>query len=189
MSYRIPLIFALTLSFPALANPGVKKDTDIGKAKVVRHSQVTYDKGEGTTQVVTVTVFDRARAEEHYRQECVVSVQGRKRYSTCKTVKLAATTATPTPAPATPPVATLRQPYSGAQCKPEVSQDNRLMFHAGVGPTGLSTNEGPNGTEVKQERGVVLGLGYSRHLGKGLNLGVSVYSNSMVMGTVGVDLQ
>jgi len=175
--------------FTAFANPGVKAGTDIGKNKVKKHYQVTWSKDAETTQVASVTEFKKPVKEEYFRQECFISVKGTKRFSNCVTRKVSAAEVAVQSVPRGVDIVASVPARSSVSTVRPLSQNTRLMFHAGYGPTGLKVSETNNATSVKEDRGVILGIGLSQHVGYGLNLGVSIFSNESIMATIGVDLQ
>ena len=69
----------------AYANPGVTKNTDVDKRKVVRHNQVTRcTPGEAHCTTDSVTEFSRSMIKINYYGECNYVDDGTKTYEHCK---------------------------------------------------------------------------------------------------------
>lgn len=65
----------------------------------------------------------------------------------------------------------------------KVQKKNRISLLGGTGPTRVSTTQ----SEVRLERGAIVGAQYQRMLGDSLSVGVQVQSNETVLGSVGLD--
>jgi len=65
----------------------------------------------------------------------------------------------------------------------KVQKKNRISLLGGTGPTRVSIAQ----SEVRLERGVIVGAQYQRMLGDSLSVGVQVQSNETVLGSVGLD--
>jgi hypothetical protein len=65
----------------------------------------------------------------------------------------------------------------------KVQKKNRISLLGGTGPTRVSTTQ----SEVRLERGAVVGAQYQRMLGDSLSVGVQVQSNETVLGSIGLD--
>jgi hypothetical protein len=180
------LLSLLLLPGLAYANPGVTKNTDIGRNKVKRHHQVTWtcEDSTGTCSTARFEEFENPMKDERYRQICDVVVRDNRRYMSCTTTK-----------------ATASNTEDGSQNNKGTSKDtgvatartwkpsgpNRLSLHVGWGPTGLEYDEKGEYTKVKEDMNLVLGVGYSRVVYKNMSLGVSIYTNKTMTGTVGFD--
>jgi hypothetical protein len=175
------LLSILLLPSIAYANPGVTKNTDVGKNKVKRHHQVTWtcEDSSGTCKTARVEEFAKPVANQRYRQVCDVVVRDNKRYMSCTTIKQGDGVASASTGDNKKP-ADLVQSWQPAG-------PNRFSLHVGYGPTGLKTTESADRTKVKEDMGVIIGAGYSRVVYKNLSLGVSIYSNKTITGTLGVD--
>ena len=64
-----------------------------------------------------------------------------------------------------------------------IQKKNRISLLGGTGPTKVSVTS----SEVRLERGAVVGAQYQRMVGESLSLGVQVQSNQTVLGSVGLD--
>jgi hypothetical protein len=175
------ILFSVPFS-AALANPGVTKNTDVGKNKVKRHHQVTWtcEDGSGTCKTASVEEFAKPVADQRYRQMCDVVVRGNKRYMSCTTVKAGGETVAST-------TQTRKDNKTETVQSWQPAGPNRFSLHVGRGPTGLKTDETADRTKVKEDMDVVIGAGYSRVVYKNLSLGVSIYSNKTVTGSLGFD--
>jgi len=177
------LLSILLLPSIAYANPGVIKNTDVGKNKVKRHHQVTWtcEDNSGTCKIARVEEFAKPVANQRYRQVCDVVVRDNKRYMSCTTIKQGdgpSVVAGNTP--------DKKKPSDSVQSW-QPAGPNRFSLHVGYGPTGLKTTETADRTKVKEDMDVVIGAGYSRVVYKNLSLGVSIYSNKTVTGSLGFD--
>ena len=173
---KVILVAVSVLFSPlAFANPGVTKNTDIGKRDVESHYQVTRCEGEKCT-INSVTKFDKKVDKKKVSfGECVFSEESNMRVSQCKTSPKKKKKVK-------------KQPKSKIVVKEKKMQKkNRLQFHLGYGPTGLERESDNNATSVSEDMDVVVGAGYSRLLDDTVSLGISVYSNKTVTATFGID--
>jgi len=160
----------------AYANPGVKKNTDIGKRKVESHSQVTRCEGDGCT-TNSVTRFDKDLSNGKkaiYFGECNYSEEGGKRYEHCKLSK-------------EKKKAKVKVKTVVKEKVVDTTKNNRVQLHVGYGPDGLEVNETNNDTTVKEKRKAIFGLQYTRRLNQDFNIGVSAFTNKSVTATFGID--
>lgn len=162
----------------ASANPGVKKNTDIGKRKVESHSQVTRCEGNGCT-LNSVTRFDNNHnpkshnnGKTTYFGECNFSEEGGKRYEHCKLSKKKKKAK----------VKTVIKTK-----KVDTTKNNRLQIHVGYGSDGLDVDSSNNKTSVKEDRKPVFGMQYTRRLSQEYNIGISAFTNKTVTATFGID--
>lgn len=185
------LIASLFLfSSVALANPGVKKDTDIGKRKSKKHYQVTRCV-EDKCEVYEVTEFDRkAEMNGQYSAQCFFIIEDKKRFMACnKDVK-----------PQEPKVVMVKSEpivvekivVKTVEKKVVVEKQiepkkNRLIGKVGYGTRGIEYDNNSAGTKVKEDKGIVLGLGLDRRVTKQMSLGVEIYTNKQVGVTAGFD--
>lgn len=179
MRFLLPLLLLPSLAY---ANPGVTKNTDIGKNKVKRHHQVTWtcDDNTGTCSTARFEEFQKPMKDERYRQICDVVVRENKRYMSCTTTNVAVVAAGDSTTSKKP-----KQDQTIELWRP--ASPNRISLHVGRGPSGLKYKESNDYTEVKEDMSLVLGVGYSRVIYNNLSLGVSIYTNKSVMGTLGFD--
>jgi hypothetical protein len=62
-----------------------------------------------------------------------------------------------------------------------VYKKNEVRLLGGSGPKGIEVNSAPGGVTVDEERGLILGLGYSRMLSHDFSLGADVFNNETVL--------
>lgn len=169
---RIIVLSAFFLCGTAFANPGVTKNTDIGKRDVKSHNQVTRCEGDKCT-INDVTKFNKSvKGKKIYRGECVFNEVDDMRVSQCKTdVKK-------------------RKAKTKTVIKERVidnTKKNRIQLHIGYGPDGLDADEDNNKTSVEERRRVIMGFQYTRSLKDGISIGGSVFTNKTVTATLGFD--
>lgn len=164
-------IFALCYGGIVFANPGVTKDTDIGKRKVELHYQVTKCGvtllGEEVCSINTVTRFDKKISKKKISNgECVVSEVDNVRAAHCRMT-------------------------TGVKKKKKVVakkvRKNRIQIHGGYGTNGLDVDETNNVTKVEEDRGVLAGLQYTRVITEEFNIGAAVFTNKTFTITFGLD--
>ena len=170
MKFLVGLLF-FSVSLGAYANPGVTKNTDLGKKKVTSHKQVTRCSGEKCT-VNSVTTFDKELKEANAYADCTISQKGVKRFQQCDTYKK----------------------KKKAKVKPKVitktkvvTKKNRLSVHIGGGPNGLEQTSYNNTTSVKESRKAYAGLQYQRMLNDELSVGASIFTNKSGTFSIGID--
>jgi hypothetical protein len=65
----------------------------------------------------------------------------------------------------------------------KVQKKNRISLLGGSGPTKVVVTS----SDVRLERGAVVGAQYQRMVGESLSIGVQVQSNETVLGSIGLD--
>ena len=158
----------------AYGNEGVKKNTDLGKRKVVSHSQVTRCEGDNC-RINSVTKFDKVLKKEGTSYgECVFSDNQGARFSQCDLSP--------------------KKKKPKAQVKTVVKtkvvntiKKNRIQVHVGSGPAGLSEDSSNNRATITQERAFLIGGQYTRLLEDDLSVGVAAFTNKSITLSIGFD--
>lgn len=167
---QIILLTALLFSGLAFGNPGVTKNTDIGKRGITDPHQVTRCKGD-SCKINTITKFNKKTSKKKISfGECVFLEESNMRVSEC-------TTSSKKKKPKVKTVTKIKK----------VQKKNRLQFHVGKGPKGLKRKSNNNKTVVSEDMGAVVGMGYSRLLNEEVSVGATIFSNKTATFTFSVD--
>jgi hypothetical protein len=123
--------------------------------------------GEEVCSVNTVTRFDKKISKKKISNgECTVSEVGNVRAAHCKM-------------------------RAGVKKKKKVVakkvRKNRIQIHGGYGTNGLDVDETNSGTKVKEDKGVLAGLQYTRIITEEFNIGAAVFTNKTFTITLGLD--
>lgn len=172
------VVAGLLLSCSALANPGVTKDSDVGKRKSKKHYQVTRCE-DGKCSVYEVTEFDKKfDTKGNYHTQCLFVEEGNKRFMACNKDT---------------PVKTETQIVEKVVEKTVYVDKNidprkhRVAFHLGYGPMGLESAANEDEVKVKQSYSLLPGLNYSYLLGERVSVGVGAYLNTTFNLSIGFD--
>ena len=158
----------------AIANPGVKENTDIGKREVSSHHQVTRC-AEGECKINTVTRFKKQEImlQGVYYGECSYSEQKGIRVSECRIKD-------------TKPKAKIKIKVKIKKVRVRVYKKNRIQVHIAHGPNGLRKSEDNNKTSVKEKLTYFEGLQYTRLLNNTFSIGATVFTNKSASVTMGL---
>jgi len=163
-------ISALFVSGLANANPGVTKNTDIGKRDVKSHYQVTRCESNGECTINSVTKFNKkSQGKKIFSGDCVWNEVDGMRVQECKTKP------------------NLKKKRIVKRKVVKELKKNRIQVHLGYGPDGQTVDEDSNNTVVKERRRAVGGLQYTRLLNDDYSIGLTGFTNKTVTLTFGID--
>lgn len=168
------LLLSMFFATTAMGNPGVKKDTDIGKREVDTHNQVTRC-SNGECKINTVTTFKKQEVklqERTYYGECNYSEQTGIRVSECKLK-------------AKKPKAKVKTVIK--KVRVPTYKKNRVQLHIANGPTGLEKSGDNNSEEIKEKIYYFQGLQYTRMLNSRFSIGATIFTNKSASVTMGLD--
>lgn len=188
------MIRSLVLSFllvsgAAFANPGVTKNTDVGKRKSKKHYQVTRCEND-KCEVFEVTEFNKPlKTQGAYSEQCFFIVEDKKRFMACNKMpepKVVVVQSEPVVKTVVKTKTVVREVYVDRVEKIQ-NKKNRFTLHLGYGPNGLTKDESNSNTGVSEYRSPIVGASYSRLVADKVSFGLTGFSNATIALSVGLD--